>query len=734
VTRTLPWLVALSAACAGAPPPPPAPPPPKPPRAKPVAAPDATPALALGLHHVCALAADGSVWCWGRNDDGQVGDGSLVSRAAPVRVTGLTGAVGLALGSEHSCAWAGDGSVRCWGANYRGQLGDGKSKPRPVPVRLEGLPPVRRVAAGSAHTCALGRDDTAWCWGANAYGQLGLGGKGERVSRPQQLTGLPAVRTLSAGGDVSCAVDAAGGAWCWGSSSDLQAGGREHEDAVVLPRRIAGVERVRAIYHAPRTVWAVRTDGQVYRWGVPRLFDKRGWGEPPKLLGGLSGLRAVAQGSTHACLLYGDGTVGCYGDNRSAQLGFISNGEWVEQPRVVTGLSGVVAIGASGEQTCVLDGAGRVSCWGEDVLDSVGRGAPNVPVRVAGLGSVVALSAAGFETCALRDGGDVWCWGCMRRRLVEEAKAISVGPGHACAILTGDLPACWGEGACCQLGDSPGSDAVLPVRSKALSDVVAIAAGSHHSCAADARGALWCWGAGCDHDLDVQGGFSRTQASSVIEPTEVWQRKPAPVAALSVGDGLGCTLSRAASAGAERRVECWRARDGKLRDVSVRAVPIRQPVQVAVGGAWACGRRRDGKVRCWDAALLPKGVPDLVDAKDLDVGRHRACAVLEGGGVSCWERPETGLGDPPRPSDALDAPYDAEQQPVVIPAPQPVAGLADATRVAVGASHACAIDGKGDPWCWGDVLARTLGSRAFENGGGPRLVFDPGRPTASRAE
>ena len=123
--------------------------------------------------HSCARLADGSVRCWGRNEHGQLGDGSEVYRETPTLVRGISHVVQIAVGRGTSCARLADGSVRCWGSNASGQLGDGTLVDRATPTLVSGLSHCKQIAIAFSHACALMEDGSVQCWGSNASGELG---------------------------------------------------------------------------------------------------------------------------------------------------------------------------------------------------------------------------------------------------------------------------------------------------------------------------------------------------------------------------------------------------------------------------------------------------------------------------------------------------------------------------------------------------------------------------------
>lgn len=178
---------------------------------------DAT-ALAAGYTHSCAVVTDGSVFCWGANDRGQLGDGTTERRTKPVKVVGLGGkVVALASGEDHSCAVLADGRLQCWGRNFDGQLGDGTDELRSTPV-FAAVTKVIGVALGRTHTCALREDRSVVCWGASKFSQIGVPTAGSKRPVPIASDGMTAIRSI---GDHTCGATSLGVA-CWGRG----AGGR----------------------------------------------------------------------------------------------------------------------------------------------------------------------------------------------------------------------------------------------------------------------------------------------------------------------------------------------------------------------------------------------------------------------------------------------------------------------------------------------------------------------------
>jgi alpha-tubulin suppressor-like RCC1 family protein len=202
--------------------------------------------IATGQFHTCALLADGTVWCWGEDSEGQLGrllDGGSMQDQHPAPVQGLSGATQIAAGNFHSCAVLEGGLLLCWGQNDHGQTGRGPGgamvEPSPGLVAFPAGSKVSQVSAGLLHTCAVLSDGSVWCWGDNQAGQIGTGvltadgGDGAAtgfnpadVLYPTQVAGLPAhAVAVGAGYQHTCALLVGGAVMCWGSNQFGELGG-----------------------------------------------------------------------------------------------------------------------------------------------------------------------------------------------------------------------------------------------------------------------------------------------------------------------------------------------------------------------------------------------------------------------------------------------------------------------------------------------------------------------------
>lgn len=185
--------------------------------------------ISAGWYHNCALTSVGLARCWGANQFGQLGLGTTTQRELFAElVRGRHQFVDIAAGALHTCAVAADGRIFCWGANLDGELGNGTTLAATEPTPVDTQERFVSVTAGGAHTCAVSRGGAAYCWGANTEGQLGVGddipASVPFVTTPRRVNAVPYFRSLSAGDAMTCGITTAGDALCWGRGAAGQLG------------------------------------------------------------------------------------------------------------------------------------------------------------------------------------------------------------------------------------------------------------------------------------------------------------------------------------------------------------------------------------------------------------------------------------------------------------------------------------------------------------------------------
>lgn len=222
-------------------------------------------AISVGLAHSVALRRDGTVWAWGHNVNGEVGDGSNVNRFSPVQVIGVSNVVAVAAGAIHTVALQRGGTVWSWGFNGNGQLGDSTGENRSVPGRVWGLTEAKTVDSHGDHTVALMRDGTVWAWGRNNWGQLGDGTATLRLT-PVQVAIPEGVFAVFGGGDHTVALGRDGSVWAWGSNERGQLGIGTASGSR-MPVRVYGIGEVVSIAAGWSNTLAVQRDGTFWAWG-----------------------------------------------------------------------------------------------------------------------------------------------------------------------------------------------------------------------------------------------------------------------------------------------------------------------------------------------------------------------------------------------------------------------------------------------------------------------------------
>jgi alpha-tubulin suppressor-like RCC1 family protein len=351
----------------------------------------------------CARQAEGTVKCWGQ---GMIED---LVWDTPKEVPDLKDVESIAVGSLSLFATRKDGSVHVFGFNFAGQLGDGTNQDRVVVTEVPQLAGLRGFSGSGFHACAMRPDGRVACWGSNSFGQLGHGtdaGEQCRVSgqdtscrrTPTEVPGLVGATAVSAESQsATCARMGDGTVQCWGDNRTGALG-----DGTTTTR------------HTPRPV---------------------------------SGLRGVAEVSVSGGVVFGgfacarleDGTVQCWGSNTHGQLGSAASAQTCKDlfsqdkpcsltPQPVPGLTGVVQLSLGDAFACALKGDGSVTCWGNNGSGELGRGSIGSGTAqlapVTGLGAASQISAGNNSACARLTDATLWCWG------GNEGRQVGSGQEH----------------------------------------------------------------------------------------------------------------------------------------------------------------------------------------------------------------------------------------------------------------------------------------------------------------
>jgi alpha-tubulin suppressor-like RCC1 family protein len=669
-------------------------------------------AIAAASDHSLALKQDGTVWAWGYNGYGQLGDSSTTNQKTPVMVKDLTEVTAIAAGFSHSLALKQDGTVWAWGDNAQGQLGDSSTTNQKTPVMVKDLTEVTAIAAGFSHSLALKQDGTVWAWGDNAQGQLGDSSTTNQKT-PVMVKDLTEVTAIAAGSCHSFALKQNGTVWAWGYNMQGQLGNSSTttQKTPVMVKDLTDVTAIAAgSYHS----LALKQDGTVWAWGLNnygQLGDSSTTNQKtPVMVKDLTEVTAIAAGGAHSLALKQDGTVWAWGRNNYGQLGDSSTTNQ-KTPVMVKDLTEVTAIAAGSSHSLALKQDGTVWAWGYNNYGQLGDSSTTnqkTPVIVKDLTEITAIAARYYHSLALKQDGTVWAWGWnssgqlgdssttsqkapVMVKDLTDVTTIAAGSNHSLALKQNGTVWAWGRNDSGQLGDSSTTNQKTPVMVKDLTEVTAIAAGSSHSLALKQDGTVWAWG------YNYYG-----QPVMVKDLTEV--------TAIAAGGAHSLALKQ------DGTVWAWGYNYyGQLGDSSttsqktpVMVKDLTEVTVIAAGAHHSLALKQDGTVWAWgynyygqlgDSSTTnqktPVMVKDLTKVTAIAAGNWRSLALKQDGIVWAWGRNNDGqLGDLSTTN---------QKTPVI------VKDLTEVTDIAAGNYHSLALKQNGTVQAWGDSAYGQLG-------------------------
>ena len=576
--------------------------------------------LALSYTSACGIEASGGVVCWGDNSGGQLGDGGTTARGTPAPVAGLGDVAQLVAGAAHFCARTGAGAVSCWGDNAGFQAGEA---PRgivtaPHPITLPAA--ASDLVAGSAHTCALVAGQSL-CWGGDYGGQLGNDTTYDRLVPALAATGDGANRTWSqidGSNGHTCARDTAGSMYCWGL---IEGEGDDNTVEWAPTRRFEGLTATDIAGG-----WFVQcaVSDQAVASCDGRTFPRVEFTAP-------AGIAAVAVAGAQACVLQGDGVVGC-------ELGTAQRGALTAVPLSAP----AVELVADDNEACALDTAGAVNCWA--TWDEL------VPLPVFQSLTVTGVFAnSGSRVCVTAQGPKVSCRSSFSGpETVEPIGALTlvtlaVGDNHTCGLTAAGAAWCWGINEHGQLGDGSTTDRAAAVPVQGAHVFTQLTAGYSHTCGLTATGAIYCWGYGSNGSMgddlrnesaapvSVDGAPSLVRLGASVGSTcgldgagaaWCWPTSAAVFSAGQIGGTAGLvTAGTPCGIGAAGGLLCWGSNfsgwfgDGTFGTSAATAVAGGSGLgfaEVSFGRSGsACGIALDGATYCWGYAFGSSlGSPD----------------------------------------------------------------------------------------------------------------------------
>ncbi len=643
-------------------------------------------AIAAGPAHSCGIQSDGKPWCWGADDVAQttgVGGSDVAFPRVVAVPVGAPAFESIGMGLRHTCAY-GAGQIFCWGDPV--VLGAGGMSSAPTKVAAATW---TSMSVGFDHTCAIDTAGGAWCWGRNDYGQLG--GPSGLMPVPVGLPGTAVALAIAAGRQFSCAVVAttpqavaakAGEIWCWGSNAGDVIGTSGGQ----IPAQVIGGEDWTGIAAGNVVACGLRA-GMATCWGTAAnggLGDGM-WSETIAPTAALQPFRADAvtigmgyEGEENNCAL-ADHDLACWGDNRGGQLG--TPATLHEKPEIVTAPDNMpwtsVAVGT--QHTCARTAANASFCWGANDLGQVtGAASLDQPMPVAAPQPTTSGElVAGLDfTCGRNDNS------------------------------TGTAIDCWGTNANGELGTP---DPAAHTNHQTAASGTSIIGGARAVCETGQNTPFACWGLISE---------SATRMPTVVpDPNNVLPG----VYAVAFGDHAQCAIS----AGNFR--VCWGLNyqaefgDGAYAasTVTTPTMPVRvsDPTtynMISLASRHACARTGGGAINCWGTdydsetgdpnpdvtsqlTLVPHAVVGLSGCSRVSTTYDFSCAICDEQ-VSCWGA--LSLGRLGRDQDATGA--DATPAAVVTPSGSWI-------DLGSGGSHSCAVSSAGQLACWGFGVRGELG-------------------------
>ena len=481
-------------------------------------------AVAAGYYHSLALKTDGTLWSCGYNIDGELGQGtsdSLTTHTTLAQVGTVTTWASIVSGNYHLLATRADGTLWGWGYNVFGQIGNGTTTNATSPVQIGTATNWTSLSGGYYHSLGVRSDGTLWAWGYNFYGQIGDGTVVNRSS-PLQIGTATNWKSVVAGGHQSAATKLDNSLWTWGYNlyGQLGQGFIDITSRPTVPAQVGTATNWSLLAPGYYHTVAARSDGTVWSWGNDS-FNELGYSTNNKLLQPVAAqfgaVSSASSGFSHTVVLKPDGTLWTMGSNGSGQLGIgaSDSGEHqvIAQPQPGTQW---ISAAAGGNHTAAVRSDGTLWTWGYNFYGQIGDGTTtqrNSPVQVGSDNNWASVACGYNFTVGLRTDGTVWAWGYnsdgeigngttssagqftpLQVGSASDWASITCGYYHVLATKQNGTLWSWGYNLYGQIGNGSTTNQTTPVQIGAAATWRSVSAGYAHSLATRNDGTLWAWG------------------------------------------------------------------------------------------------------------------------------------------------------------------------------------------------------------------------------------------------
>jgi len=674
--------------------------------------------VSAGYFHTLAVRKDGTVWAWGSNNFGQLGDGTNEDRIAPVQVIGLKDIIAVASGSWHSLALDKNGAVWAWGSNHSGELGDGTNESKSIPVKVKELEDIVSISAGFHYSAALKKDGTVWDMGSRPFIHADFGyEQGYNAIRPvpEQVPDVKDISYITVGEYITMAVNGEKNVWIWENTFDIGENGCYD---VIRPRpvRVEHLSDVSSIGGNREEILFVKSDGTVWCWKyndkfendkleelIIRKDDERYMFQ----VQGLNNIIDIAYKGAYVALDK-DGFVWTWRyHGKASQPEDVSLMKIPDSLEKMDEISEVKEISVGYDFNMFLKNDGTICGIGANDRGQLGNGTITnitVPKKVPFTG-INNIAAGDSHTIFLKDDGSVWACGnndfgqlgdgtykqkstLTKVEVIKNIKSIDAGRNHCIALDRDGFVWTWGRDCRGAWGDNSAVHRNIPIKIESLSGITEVHASGDYNLALKDDGTAWIW---VNEDLpaQVQGvtgiadiidmGLYQNKVLRLKDGT-VWVWKYVKKNVMDDGN-IVVTLDVKKIEGLD-----------SIIDISCLSVGLPWSIVVlkADGTVWICESSDKGEIKNigTEEKIILRQIKELPDTSAIATGDNYIAILDKDGMVWTWGNNSNGqLGNGTVEEHSI---------------PTKVKNLKDIAQIVAGKCYIVTLSNDHTIWSWGD--------------------------------